>query len=94
MLCLLNIFLTLRLVADYLFMKVTDYAEHEMHTPMNELSVDAAIYEEPIRSIDRDGWRELNILEALGPDASTLDFDISRTINSQPEWQDVQGNID
>ncbi|GEN50805.1 SH3 domain-containing protein [Alkalibacterium pelagium] len=116
-------------VGDYLFMEVTDYTEYEMHTPMHELSVDSAIFEEPISSMDRDGWRELDIhpdasehavrlqeymvgggftplasewwhfndldiLELLGPDASTGDFDISRTINSQPEWQDVQENID
>lgn len=118
-----------KVVGDFVVREVTDYTVHDMHTPFHELSVHSAIFEEPISSMDRDGWRELNFhpdvvdaskrmmnymveagftplasewwhfndldaLEALGSDASTGDFDITRSINSQPSWEEVEAYLD
>ncbi|MCC5893956.1 MAG: SH3 domain-containing protein [Alkalibacterium sp.] len=114
-----------KIVGDYVVREVTDYIIYDMHTPFHELSVDSALFVEPISSMDRDGWRELDFhpdvvdaskrmvnymveagftplasewwhfndldaLEALGPDAGVGDFDITRSINSRPSWEEVE----
>ncbi len=118
-----------KVVGDFVVREVTDYSIYEMQTPFHELSVNSALFEEPISSMDRDGWRELDFnpdvvdaskrmvdymvqagftplasewwhfndldaLEALGPDASVGDFDITRSINSQPSWEEVESFSD
>lgn len=118
-----------KVVGDFVVREVTDFSTYEMHTPFHELSVHSALFEEPISSMDREGWRELNYhpdvvdaskrmvnymveagftplasewwhfndldaLEALGPDAGIGDFDITRSLNSQPTWEEVDSFLE
>ena len=53
--------LTDQTIGDYKALKVESYSEYDMHTPLHELSAKSAIFERPIASRDREGWKELVI---------------------------------
>lgn len=53
--------LTDRTIGDFKALKVESFTEYMMQTPIHELSAESAIFERPIASADREGWRELTI---------------------------------
>ncbi len=53
--------LTDRTIGDYKALRVESYTEYVMQTPIHELSAESAIFERPIASADREGWRDLAI---------------------------------
>lgn len=48
-----------QIIGDYHAPEVVEYTEYQMHTPMQELSVNSVIFERPISSRDQEGWRQL-----------------------------------
>ncbi|WP_423190441.1 SH3 domain-containing protein [Alkalibacterium sp. f15] len=48
-------------IGDYRTLTVENYTEYIMHTPLHELSAESAIFERPIASADREGWKDLTI---------------------------------
>ncbi|MER2063416.1 MAG: M15 family metallopeptidase [Alkalibacterium sp.] len=53
--------LTDQTIGDFKVLRVEEYTEYTMHTPMHELSAESAVFNRPIAAADREGWRELEI---------------------------------
>ncbi|OJF97105.1 M15 family metallopeptidase [Alkalibacterium sp. 20] len=48
-------------IGDFKTFRVEKYTEYTMHTPLHELSRESAIFDRPIASADREGWKDLTI---------------------------------
>ncbi|MFO8069030.1 MAG: M15 family metallopeptidase [Alkalibacterium sp.] len=48
-------------IGDFNTFRVESYTEYTMHTPLHEMSLESAIFDRPIASADREGWRELTV---------------------------------
>lgn len=64
--------LTDQTIGDFKTLKVENYTEYTMHTPIHELSSKSAIFERPIASRDREGWRELVVNSKMTESALKL----------------------
>lgn len=53
--------LTDRTIGDFKALRVESFTEYTMQTPIHELSAESAIFDRPIASADREGWKELAI---------------------------------
>lgn len=53
--------MTERIVGDYHVPLITKYTAYEMQTPLHELSTHSAMFDRPIASRDREGWRQMEL---------------------------------
>ncbi|WP_208560683.1 M15 family metallopeptidase [Marinilactibacillus kalidii] len=54
-----------QIVGDYHVPDVRAYTEYQMQTPIHELSTDSAMFKRPIAAKDQEGWRDMEISEAV-----------------------------
>ncbi|SFC69123.1 SH3 domain-containing protein [Alkalibacterium subtropicum] len=64
--------LTDQTIGDFKALKVQEYTEYTMHTPIHELSVESAVFNRPIASADREGWKELAVNPKMAEPALKL----------------------
>lgn len=75
-------------IGDFKVLKVKDYTEYTMHTPIHELSAASAVFDRPIASVDREGWKELTVNpEMTEPALKLQDYMVEAGFNPlASEW--------
>jgi len=80
--------LTDQTIGDFKVLKVKDHTEYTMHTPIHELSAESAVFDRPIASADREGWKELEVNpEMTEPALKLQDYMVEAGFNPlASEW--------
>lgn len=80
--------LTDQTIGDFKALKVKEFKEYTMHTPIHELSDESAVFNRPIASADREGWKKLEINpEMTQPALKLQDYMVEAGFNPlASEW--------